>query len=41
MSKKYFYQDAITGKIVSEEYAKKHPERTIKHSFETKSKKDK
>ena len=41
MSKRYFYQDAITGKIVSENYAKKHPEKTIKHSFETKPKKGK
>lgn len=36
MAKKYFYQDAKTGKIVSDDYAKKHPNTTIKHTFNTK-----
>ena len=36
MEKKYFYQDAKTGKIVSNDYAKKHPNTTIKHTFNTK-----
>ena len=36
MAKKSFHQDAKTGKIVSSDYAKKHPNTTIKHTFNTK-----
>ena len=36
MTKRSFFQDAKTGKIVSKEYAKNHPDRTIKHTFNTK-----
>ena len=36
MAKKSFFQDAKTGKIVSSEHAKKHPNTTIKHTFNTK-----
>ena len=39
MAKKHFYQDAKTGKIVSNDYAKKHPNTTIKHTFNTKKEK--
>lgn len=41
MAKRTFYQSAVNGRIVSKDYAKKHPEKTIKHSFETKPKKGK
>lgn len=37
--KKYFFQDAKTGKFVSEKYADKHPDTTIKHSYEKKTNK--
>jgi len=36
VAKKYFYQDAKTGKIVPSNYAKKHPNTTIKHTLNTK-----
>ncbi len=36
MAKKSFFQDAKTGKIVPKDYAKKHPNTTIKHTFNTK-----
>ncbi len=39
MAKKSFYQDAKTGKIVSVDYAKKHPDTTIKHTFNPKKEK--
>ena len=41
MAKRTIYQSAVNGRIVSKDYAKKHPEKTIKHSFETKPKKGK
>ena len=41
MAKKSFNQDAKTGKIVSNDYAKKHPSTTIKHTFDTNPKKGK
>lgn len=36
MAKRSFFQDAKTGKIVSKEYAKNHPNTTIKHTFNAK-----
>ena len=40
MAKRYFYQDAITGKIVPEKVAKANPNTTIKHSYSKKTKKN-